>query len=112
MLGAEADSAGILALSADGLGLPTMFLETAYYRRGAATGTAFERRRAIAGWVVIGFDATDIISRSIGQNHTLSVALYHRNPSGGWSQMGTAGAPAQKAPGSTRRRWPSKATGA
>ncbi|MFL5829927.1 MAG: putative bifunctional diguanylate cyclase/phosphodiesterase [Solirubrobacteraceae bacterium] len=96
MLSAEVDSGRILALSADGLGLPTMFLETAYYRRGVPISTVFERRRAIAGWVVIGFDATDIISRSIGANHTLAVALYHRNPGGGWTQIGTAGTPAAK----------------
>jgi diguanylate cyclase (GGDEF)-like protein len=96
ILAGEVDSAGILSLSADGLGLPTMFLETAYYKRNAQTSTVTERRRAIAGWVVIGFDATDIISRSIGQNRTLAVALYHRNPGGGWAQMGTAGAPVPK----------------
>jgi diguanylate cyclase (GGDEF)-like protein len=80
LLRAETDTGQFLALPVNALGLPTMLLEAAFYRRGAPVASIKERRAAVAGWVVSTFDANQLISTATGNNRGLSVALYHRNP--------------------------------
>ncbi len=71
--------------------VPLLFMATAVYRPGAPLHTVAQRRKAIVDWVVGTFDATGMITESIGSNHRLAVSLQHRNPGQPWSQVAAAG---------------------
>ena len=88
LLAAATDTSENLAEPTVALGLDTMFLESAYYRRGAPVSTVAQRRVAVRGWVVSSFDLTELISRAIGSDRGLEVALYHRNPGYAWVSVG------------------------
>jgi diguanylate cyclase (GGDEF)-like protein len=61
-------------------GVSTLFIEAAFYRRGAGLRNVVQRRTALAGWVGSSFGMTALIHEAIGDHHGLSVALYHSNP--------------------------------
>jgi diguanylate cyclase (GGDEF)-like protein len=61
-------------------GVSTLFIEAAFYRRGANLQSVVQRRAAVAGWVGSSFGMTALIHEAIGDHHGLSVALYHSNP--------------------------------
>ena len=71
--------------------VPLLNMATAVYRPGAPLHTVAQRRTAIVDWVVGTFDATGMITESIGSNHRLAVSLQHRNPGQPWSQVAAAG---------------------
>jgi diguanylate cyclase (GGDEF)-like protein len=101
LLRAETDTGQFLALPVNALGLPTMLLEAAFYRRGAPVASIKERRAAVAGWVVSTFAANELISSATGNNKGLSVTLYHRNPGQPLVLVGETGV--QAPPGSFTR---------
>jgi diguanylate cyclase (GGDEF)-like protein len=80
LLRGATDTGQFLTLPTVALGLPTMFVEAALYRRGAPLLTVADRRDAAFGWVLSSFDATSVISSAIGDNGGLGVTLYHQNP--------------------------------
>src|SRR6202167_5066714 len=61
-------------------GVSTLFIEAAFYRRGAGLRSVVQRRAALAGWVGSSFGMTALIHEAISDHYGLSVALYHRNP--------------------------------
>ena len=85
------DSGQSLALNVDVPSLKTTFLETAVYRRGAATATVTERRAAVTGWLVSSFNMPAVIRAAIGGNRGVQIALYHTNPGESPALVGAAG---------------------
>jgi diguanylate cyclase (GGDEF)-like protein len=73
-------------------GVSTLFIEAAFYTRGAPLSTAGERREALAGWVGSSFEITTLIQQALGDHRGLSLALYHRNPGQPEKLIGKAGA--------------------
>ena len=69
----------------------TTLLETAVYRRGAVLRTLAQRRAAVSGWIVTSFDVSSLITRAIGENRQLSLALYRVNPGGSAELVARAG---------------------
>jgi diguanylate cyclase (GGDEF)-like protein len=98
LLQTATDSSQFLALAVDLGPLHTMFLEAAFYRRGAPVATVAERRAAVAGWLVSSFDMSTVISQAIGHNGGLQVALYHTNPGERSALAGSAGQAGGAAP--------------
>jgi diguanylate cyclase (GGDEF)-like protein len=84
-----------LGFSATAVGVPTMLIEGAFYRRGADLYSPFQRRMASAGWIVSTFDVTGLITQAINGARGLEVTLLHRNPGEPWKVMGAAGAVGQ-----------------
>ena len=91
LLANAADSGKFLAMSVDVSWLHTMFLEAAYYERGAQLTTIAQRRAAVSGWVVSSFDIPAVIRAALGRNHGLSVNLYHTNPGEPATLVGSVG---------------------
>ena len=75
-------------------GVSTLFVEAAFYNRGAPLNTIAQRRAAVAGWVGSSFDITTLIQQALGDHRGLSLALYHRNPGQPEKLIGKAGAAA------------------
>jgi diguanylate cyclase (GGDEF)-like protein len=75
-----AESGQLLAYPVTAQGISTLFLEAAFYRRGANLASAAQRRAAVAGWVGSSFDVTALIRQAVDEHPGLSVALYHSNP--------------------------------
>jgi diguanylate cyclase (GGDEF)-like protein len=75
-------------------GVSTLFIEAAFYNRGAPLRTVAERRAAVAGWVGSSFEITTLIQQALGDHRGLSLALYHRNPGQPEKLIGKAGAAA------------------
>jgi diguanylate cyclase (GGDEF)-like protein len=70
----------------------TLFIEAAFYRRGASLQSVAQRRAAVAGWVGSSFAITALIHEAIGAYRDLSVALYHSNPGESEKLIGRVGA--------------------
>jgi diguanylate cyclase (GGDEF)-like protein len=70
----------------------TLFIEAAFYRRGAPLASVAQRRAAVAGWVGSSFEIAALIHEATGTHHGLDVALYHSNPSESEKLIGRAGA--------------------
>jgi diguanylate cyclase (GGDEF)-like protein len=75
-----ADSGQLLTFPITNDGVRTIFIEAAYYRRGASTSNVRERRAALAGWVLSSFDLRALLRRALGDNRWMRLQLYHRNP--------------------------------
>jgi diguanylate cyclase (GGDEF)-like protein len=69
----------------------TLFVEAAFYRRGASLQSVAQRRAAVAGWVGSSFAITALIGEAIGAHHGLGVALYHSNPGESEKLIGRVG---------------------
>ena len=74
------DSGQFLAYPVAAQGVSTLFLETAFYKRGASLASVAQRRAAVIGWIGSSFDITALVRKAIGDHHSLSVTLYHSNP--------------------------------
>jgi diguanylate cyclase (GGDEF)-like protein len=74
------DSGQFLVYPVTAQGVSTMFIEAAFYRRGASLRSVVQRRAALAGWVGSSFGMTALIHQAISNYYGLSVALYHSNP--------------------------------
>jgi diguanylate cyclase (GGDEF)-like protein len=74
------DSGQFVVYPVTAQGMSTLFIEAAFYRRGASLATIAERRAAVAGWVGSSFDIRALIREAIAGHGDLSVALYHSNP--------------------------------
>jgi hypothetical protein len=74
------DSGQFLVHPVTSLGVSTVFVEAAFYRRGARLTSVAQRRAAVAGWVGSSFEIAALIGEALGDHHGLSVALYHSNP--------------------------------
>jgi diguanylate cyclase (GGDEF)-like protein len=74
------DSGQSLAYPVTAKGVSTLFLQAAFYKRGKSLASVAQRRAALAGWVGSSFDITALVRNAIGDNRSLSVALYHSNP--------------------------------
>ena len=74
------DSGQFLVHPVTSLGVSTVFVEAAFYKRGASVTSVAQRRAAVAGWVGSSFEIDALIGEALGDHHGLSVALYHSNP--------------------------------
>jgi diguanylate cyclase (GGDEF)-like protein len=74
------DSGQFLVHPVTSLGVSTVFVEAAFYRRGASLRSVAQRRAAVAGWVGSSFEIAALIGEALDDHHGLSVALYHSNP--------------------------------
>jgi diguanylate cyclase (GGDEF)-like protein len=74
------DSGQFLVHPVTSLGVSTVFVEAAFYRRGARLQSVAQRRAAVAGWVGSSFEIAALIGEALDDHHGLSVALYHSNP--------------------------------
>jgi diguanylate cyclase (GGDEF)-like protein len=74
------DSGQFVAYPVTAQGVSTLFLETAFYRRGAPLASVAQRRAAVAGWVGSSFDITALVRGPLGDQRNLGVTLYHTNP--------------------------------
>jgi hypothetical protein len=70
----------------------TLFIEAAFYQRGASLQSVAQRRVAVAGWVGNSFGITALIHEAIGAHRGVSVALYHSNPAESEKLIGRVGA--------------------
>jgi diguanylate cyclase (GGDEF)-like protein len=80
LLTTQADTGRLFTAVVHAQGLDTVFLQAAFYRRGAALTSAAERRGAAVGWVSTSFDIRTVIELAIGRNAGLGVELLHTNP--------------------------------
>jgi diguanylate cyclase (GGDEF)-like protein len=85
------DSGQFLVYPVTAQGVSTLFIEAAFYRRGASLATVSGRRAALAGWVGSSFQITDLIHYAIGRHGTLSLSLYHANPGESEELVGRVG---------------------
>src|SRR6202034_934470 len=85
------DSGQFLVYPVTVQGVSTLFIEAAFYRRGASLRSVVQRRAAVAGWVGSSFGMTALIHQAISNHHGLSVALYHRNPGQNEQLIGRVG---------------------
>jgi diguanylate cyclase (GGDEF)-like protein len=69
----------------------TLFIEAAFYRRGARLQSVAQRRAAVAGWVGSSFGITALIHEAVGDHRGVSVALYHSNPGESEKLIGRVG---------------------
>ena len=74
------DSGQFLVYPVTVQGVSTLFIEAAFYQRGASLRSVTQRRAAVAGWVGSSFGMTALIHQAISNHHGLSVTLYHSNP--------------------------------
>jgi diguanylate cyclase (GGDEF)-like protein len=86
------DSGQFLVYPVTAQGVSTLFIEAAFYRRGASLRNVAQRRAAVAGWVGSSFGMTALIHQAISDHHGLSVALYHSNPGQSEQLIGRVGA--------------------
>jgi diguanylate cyclase (GGDEF)-like protein len=86
------DSGQFLVYPVTAQGVSTLFIEAAFYRRGASLRSVVQRRAAVAGWVGSSFGMTALIHQAISEHHGLSVALYHSNPGQSEQLIGRVGA--------------------
>jgi diguanylate cyclase (GGDEF)-like protein len=86
------DSGQFLVHPLTSLGVSTVFVEAAFYRRGARLASAAQRRAAVAGWVGSSFEIDALIGEAVDDHHGLSVALYHSNPGESEKLIGRVGA--------------------
>jgi diguanylate cyclase (GGDEF)-like protein len=86
------DSGQFLVHPLTSLGVSTVFVEAAFYRRGARLATVAQRRAAVAGWVGSSFEVDALIGEALSDHHGLSVALYHSNPGQSEQLIGRVGA--------------------
>jgi diguanylate cyclase (GGDEF)-like protein len=75
-------------------GVSALFIEAAFYNRGAPLSTVADRRAAVAGWVGSSFEITTLLQQALGDHRGIGVALYHRNPGQSEKLIGRAGAEA------------------
>jgi len=80
LMPAITDSGQFVVYDARAQGVSTVFIEAAFYRRGASLASVAQRRAALAGWVSSSFGIDAVISQATAGRPGLSVALYHRNP--------------------------------
>jgi diguanylate cyclase (GGDEF)-like protein len=92
LLRSMTDSGQFLAHPVTSLGVSTVFVEAAFYRRGASRRSVAQRRAAVAGWVGSSFQIDALIGEALGEHHGLSVALYHSNPGESEKLIGRVGA--------------------
>jgi diguanylate cyclase (GGDEF)-like protein len=85
------DSGQFLVYPVRAQGVSTLFIEAAFYRRGASLRSVAQRRAAVAGWVGSSFGMTALIHQAISDHHGLSVALYHSNPGQSEQLIGRVG---------------------
>jgi diguanylate cyclase (GGDEF)-like protein len=74
------DTGQFLVVPVTEQGVRTLFVEAAFYRRGASLASIPQRRAAFAGWVGSSFDIARLVRQAIGDHRGLSVTLYHTNP--------------------------------
>ena len=74
------DSGQFLVHPVTSLGVSTVFVEAAFYRRDTRLRSVAQRRAAVAGWVGSSFEIAALIGEALDDHHGLSVALYHSNP--------------------------------
>jgi diguanylate cyclase (GGDEF)-like protein len=86
------DSGQFLVHPVTSLGVSTVFVEAAFYRRGASLESPAQRRAAVTGWVGSSFEIDALIGEALGEHHGLSVALYHSNPNESEKLIGRVGA--------------------
>jgi diguanylate cyclase (GGDEF)-like protein len=86
------DSGQFLVYPVTAQGVSTLFIEAAFYRRGASLRSVVQRRAAVAGWVGSSFGMTALIHQAISDHDGLSVALYHSNPGQSEQLIGRVGA--------------------
>jgi diguanylate cyclase (GGDEF)-like protein len=86
------DSGQFLVYPVNVENVSTLFIEAAFYRRGARLQSIAQRRAAVAGWVGSSFEIAALIHEAIGTHHGLDVALYHSNPGESEKLIGRAGA--------------------
>ena len=79
-------------------GVSTLFIEAAFYNRGAPLNTVAQRRAAVSGWVGSSFEITTLIHQAIGDYRGLSLTLYHRNPGQPEKLIGRVGATGSAVP--------------
>ena len=80
LLRSMTDSGQFLVHPVTSLGVSTVFVEAAFYKRGAPVTSVAQRRAAVAGWVGSSFEIAALIGEALDDHHGLSVALYHSNP--------------------------------
>jgi diguanylate cyclase (GGDEF)-like protein len=85
------DSGQFLVYPVTAQGVSTLFIEAAFYRRGASLRSVVQRRAAVAGWVGSSFGMTALIHEAISDHYGLSVALYHSNPGQSEQLIGRVG---------------------
>jgi diguanylate cyclase (GGDEF)-like protein len=85
------DSGQFLVHPVTSLGVSTVFVEAAFYRRGARIASVAQRRAAVTGWVGSSFEIDALIGEALGEHHGLSVALYHSNPDESEKLIGRVG---------------------
>src|ERR1700722_3968207 len=85
------DSGQFLVYPVTVQGVSTLFIEAAFYRRGASLRNVVQRRAAVAGWVGSSFGMTALIHQAISNHHGLSVALFHSNPGQSEQLIGRVG---------------------
>jgi diguanylate cyclase (GGDEF)-like protein len=92
---ATADSGQFLVYPVAAQGVRTLFVEAAFYRRGAPIGSVAQRRAALAGWVASSFDIAALLRQAMGAHHGLDLALFHNNPGQSEQLIGRVGDAAQ-----------------
>jgi len=80
LMPAITDSGQSVVYNARAQGVSTLFIEAAFYRRGAPLASVAQRRAALAGWISSSFQIEAVIGQAIAGHRGISVALYHRNP--------------------------------
>jgi diguanylate cyclase (GGDEF)-like protein len=80
LLQSMTDTEQFLAYPVTAQGVSTLFLEAAFYRRGASLASLAQRRAAVAGWVGSSFDITALVRKAVSDHRSLGVTLYHSNP--------------------------------
>jgi diguanylate cyclase (GGDEF)-like protein len=86
------DSGQFLVYPVKAQNVSALFIEAAFYRRGARLRSVSQRRAAVAGWVGSSFEIDALIGEALGDHHGLSVALYHSNPGESEKLIGRVGA--------------------
>ncbi len=86
-----AESGALLAFPISVAGLHTLFLERAFYRRGASLSTIAQRRAAVNGWVLGTFDIATLLNTALGGHAGLGISLYHANAGRGSELVGHGG---------------------
>ena len=72
-------------------GVSLVAIGAAVYRSGASIATVAQRRSARIGYISTTFDPSVMVHAALASRHTLSIALYHRNPSGPMQLIGRSG---------------------
>ena len=72
-------------------GVSLVAIGAAVYRSGAPVATVAQRRKAVIGYISTTFDPSSLVDAALASRHTLSIALYHRNPGGPLQLIGRSG---------------------